>query len=81
VTKAQAKARRGSASERRNLPVDVLYLAEAVEDLRKEQRSACRSEVRSIIDHLLKLQLSPPGTPRRLGSAASGWPEPRSTTA
>ena len=66
-TRAQAKALRALAHERRNLPIDVLHLAEEVEDLGKEQRNACRSQVRTIIEHLLKLQLSPATEPR------AGW--------
>jgi hypothetical protein len=66
-TRAQATALRALASERRNLPIDVLHLAEEVEDLGKDQRNACRSQVRTIIEHLLKLQLSPASEPR------AGW--------
>jgi hypothetical protein len=66
-TRAQARALRGLASERRNLPIDVLHLAEEVEDLGKEQCCACRSRVRTIIEHLLKLQLSRATEPR------AGW--------
>lgn len=58
---------RGLASDRRNLPIDVLHLAEEVEDLGQGQRHACRSQVRTIIEHLLKLQLSPRPEPR------GGW--------
>ena len=66
-TKVQASALRALEAERRNLPIDVLHLAEEVEDLGKEQRNACRAQVRTIIEHLLKLQLSPSPEPR------AGW--------
>jgi len=66
-TKVQAKALRALGAEGRNLPIDVLHLAEEVEDLGQEQRNACRSQVRTIIEHLLKLQLSPATEPR------AGW--------
>ncbi len=66
-TKAQAKVLRALASERRNLPIDVLHLAEEVEGLGTERRNACRSQVRTIVEHLLKLQLSPAVEPR------AGW--------
>ena len=55
------------AAERRNLTIDAARLAEEVEDLGKDQRNACRSQVRTIIDHLFKLQLSPADEPR------AGW--------
>jgi hypothetical protein len=66
-TRAQATALRALASEGRNLSIDVLHLAEEVEDLGKDQRNACRSQVRTIIEHLLKLELSPASEPR------AGW--------
>lgn len=66
-TKIQAKALRAIAAERRNLAIDAANLAEEVEDLGKDQRNACRSQVRTIIEHLLRLQLSPSVEPR------GGW--------
>ena len=66
-TKAQASALRVLAAERRNLTIDAARLAEEVEDLGKDQCCACRSQVRTIIEHLLKLQLSPAVEPR------AGW--------
>ena len=45
----------------------MLHLAEEVEDLGKDQCCACRSQIRTIIEHLLKLQLSPSPEPR------AGW--------
>lgn len=66
-TKVQAKSLRAMATERRNLTVDAANLADEVEDLGKEQRNACRSQVRTVIEHILKLQLSPATAPR------AGW--------
>lgn len=66
-TKVQAKALRLLAAERRNDTIDAERLAEDVADLGKEQRNACRSQVRTIIEQLLKFQLSPNPEPR------AGW--------
>ncbi len=44
--------------------LDALHLAEEVEDLGNEQRNAVRSRVRTAIEHLLKLQVSPAAAPR-----------------
>lgn len=66
-TKVQAKALRVIAAGQRNLTIDAANLALEVEDLGKDQRNACRSQVRTIIEHLLKLQLSPAEEPR------GGW--------
>ncbi len=63
-TQQQAAALRRLAAERQNLPIDAGRLAEEVEDLGKDQRNACRSQVRTIIEHLLKLRLSPATEPR-----------------
>jgi hypothetical protein len=43
---------------------DREHVAEEIEDLGREQRDAARSEVRRIIEHLLKLQYSPETQPR-----------------
>ena len=44
-------------------------VAEQIEDLGKSERNAVRSEIRRIIEHLLKLRYSPATDPR-----ADGWP-------
>ena len=44
--------------------LDVEHLAEEVEDLGSEQRAGVRSRVRTVIEHLLKLQFSPAVEPR-----------------
>ncbi len=66
-TKVQAKALRLLAAERGNDTIDAERLAEEVADLGKEQRNACRSQARTIVEHLLKLLLSPSPEPR------AGW--------
>lgn len=43
---------------------DREHLAEEVEDLGKSERDAVRSQVRRIIEHLLKLAYSPAAGPR-----------------
>ena len=40
------------------------HVAEEIEDLGKSERNAVRSEVRCIIEHLLKLRYSPAADPR-----------------
>jgi hypothetical protein len=59
----QATAVRGLSAERWNGPLDVEYLAEEVEDLGDERRSAVRSQLRRLIEHCLKLELSPATEP------------------
>src|SRR3954468_19693201 len=46
---------------------DREHLAEEIEDLGKSERKAVRSEVRRILEHLLKLACSPASLPHR------GW--------
>ncbi len=43
---------------------DREHVAEEIEDLGKSERNAVRSEIRRIIEHLLKLQYSPASDPR-----------------
>jgi hypothetical protein len=64
-TRKQASALRRLADERWNGPLDLLHLAEEVEDLGSEQRWAVESQLERIIDHLLKLEHSPSPEPRR----------------
>ncbi|TMJ60462.1 MAG: DUF29 domain-containing protein [Alphaproteobacteria bacterium] len=66
-TKHQAKALRAAARSGTNQPIDWENLAEEVEDLGKSVRREMGSEIRRIIQHLLKLQYSPSADPRR------GW--------
>jgi hypothetical protein len=44
--------------------LDREHLAEEVEDLGKSERDAVRSQIRRIIEHLLKLEYSPADDPR-----------------
>lgn len=64
-TQAQAAAMRGLAAERWNGPLDLVNLAEEVEDLGRAARNACLSQVERVIQHLLKLEHSPAVAPRR----------------
>jgi Domain of unknown function DUF29 len=64
-TRDQAKALRRLADERWNGPLDLLHLAEEVEDLGSEQQWAVESQLERIIEHLLKLEHSPSSNPRR----------------
>ena len=63
----QAQALRDAAHSNSNLPLDWANLAEEIEDLAKIYRSSLRSQLRRIIQHLVKLQHSPVADPRR------GW--------
>jgi hypothetical protein len=64
-TRHQAAALRRLADERWNGPLDLVHLAEEVEDLGSEQRWAVESQLERIIEHLLKLEHSPSRQPRR----------------
>lgn len=68
-TEVQAKALRDAARAGANLPLDWENLAEEVGDLGISQRNALRSRIATIIEHLMKLELSPAQEPRR------GWAE------
>ena len=63
----QAAALRDAARSGTNLPLDWENLAEEVGDLGGSQRSALRSRIATIIEHLMKLEVSPATDPRR------GW--------
>ena len=64
-TRDQAAALRRLADERWNGPLDLLHLAEEVEDLGSEQQWAVESQLERIIEHLLKLEHSPSRDARR----------------
>ena len=64
-TRDQAKALRRLADQRWNGPLDLLHLAEEVEDLGSEQQWAVESQLERIIEPLLKLEHSPNAEPRR----------------
>jgi hypothetical protein len=63
----QAEALRTAATAGSNLDLDWKNLAEEIEDLGAAQKSGLHSQVRRIIEHLLKLEYSPAQDPRR------GW--------
>jgi hypothetical protein len=66
-TRDQAKALRRLAQARPNDAVDFVHLVEEVQDLGKSERDTVRSHVRTIIEHLLKLEHSAAREPR------AGW--------
>jgi hypothetical protein len=66
-SKQQAEALRAEARTGSNQRLDWEYLAEEIEGLGISQQSALESQVRRIIEHLLKLEHSRSAGPRR------GW--------
>jgi len=64
-TREQAGALRRLADQRWNGPLDLLHLAEEIEDLGSEQQWAVESQLERVIEHLLKLEHSPSPEPRR----------------
>ena len=65
--KEQAQALRSAARGGSNQKLDWENLAEEIEGLGASQRIALRSQMRRIVQHLLKLEFSPAVEPRR------GW--------
>jgi len=65
-TQVQARAVRDAAT-RTNLPIDWDNVAEEIETLGRSERRDVTSRLRTIIEHLLKLTVSPAQAPRR------GW--------
>ncbi len=63
-TKQQAAALRALAERRANSTLDLENLAEEVESLGRSDLNTVRSQVRRIIEHLLKLEYSPSPEPR-----------------
>ena len=68
-TKQQAAELRRLAATRVNTTLDLANLAEEVESLARSDFATVRSELRRIIEHLLKLEHSPAADPR------FGWRE------
>jgi hypothetical protein len=66
-SKQQAEALRAAARTGSNQMLDWANLAEEIEDLGASQRSPLHSQLRRIIQHLLKLENSPAAEPRH------GW--------
>ena len=63
-TRDQATALRRLAAERWNGPLDLEHLAEEIEDVGLAERNAVKSQLRRIIEHLLKLEHSQAVDPR-----------------
>lgn len=63
-TRAQAAGLRRLAAARVNSTLDLENLAEEVESLGRSDLATVRSQVRRIIEHLLKLEYSPARDPR-----------------
>jgi uncharacterized protein DUF29 len=68
-SREQAEALRAEASRSSNNRLDWANLAEEIESVGTSQRHELKSQIRRIIEHLLKLQHSPAINPRR------GWIE------
>ena len=66
-TRDQATALRRMAGDCWNGPLDLEHLAEEIEDVGSERRDAVRSQLRRIVEHLLKLEYSRARDPR------GGW--------
>jgi hypothetical protein len=66
-TKQQAAELRRLAAARVNSTLDLANLAEEVESLGTSQLSGVKSQMRRVIEHLLKLEYSPGTEPR------AGW--------
>ena len=66
-TEEQSRALREAALSPTNTPLDWENLAEEIESLGRSQRHALRRRIAVILEHLLKLEHSPAGDPRR------GW--------
>jgi hypothetical protein len=68
-TEEQAAAIRAAAASRTNLPIDWENVAEEIEDLGRSIRRELGARLQTIVEHLLKLELSPAREPRQ------GWIE------
>lgn len=62
--KGQAEALRRLAETRPNVEIDFEHLIEEVEELGDNRLIAVRSQMRRLIEHLLKLEYSPAADPR-----------------
>jgi hypothetical protein len=61
----QARQLRAIQESRPNLPLDFEHLIEEVEDLARSDLRTARSQLRRLVEHLLKLEHSPAGRPRQ----------------
>ncbi len=66
-TEEQARLLREAARERSNTPVDWEHVAEEIEGMGRSEMRAMESALVRVIEHLLKLELSPTAAPR------NGW--------
>jgi hypothetical protein len=66
-SKQQARALRAAADAGWNAPIDWENVAEEIESLGRSERHALASHIALVIEHLLKLQVSPATEPAR------GW--------
>jgi Domain of unknown function DUF29 len=66
-TEQQARELRAAANAGWNAPIDWENVAEEIESLGRSERHALASQVALVIEHLLKLQVSPATEPAR------GW--------
>ena len=64
-SKHQAETLRRFQTTRPNLPLDFEHLIEEVEDLGENRVRAAKSQLRRLLQHLLKLEHSPAQQPRR----------------
>ncbi len=62
----QANAIRDAGRRRVNAPIDWENVAEEIESLGRSERLTLRSRIGTVIEHLLKLQVSPVYEPERL---------------
>jgi hypothetical protein len=63
-SKQQAEALRAASRGATNQPIDWENVAEEIDSLGISQRSALKSQIRRVIEHLLKLENSPATDPR-----------------
>jgi hypothetical protein len=71
-TRKQAAELRRLARARTESPLDLKNLAEEVESLGRSDLNTVRSQVRRIIEHLLKLEYSPATAPRLQWKQSAG---------
>ena len=62
----QADGLRRLAEERINTDLELGLIAEQIDEMAVSQRAALRSQLRRVIEHLLKLEYSPAAEPRRM---------------
>ncbi len=63
----QARALRAAADAVWNAPIDWENVAEEIESLGRSERRSLASHIANVIEHLLKLQVSPASEPARGG--------------